>query len=151
MWTMRMHIQTLSTAAIDYPHISGPVYLLEIDLEKRPTEILEVDAGPSRQRIPRSRVPEAWSWRSGTGSRWVHEENKVQEDLKNMVLLSWCCRNDCPRNFLMSLNDPKELHRKIKVYTSPKQTPIDLLLIQRNAITSTPQNIIQEKGDISLF
>lgn len=73
--------------------------------------------------------------------------DKGHRGSKDMVLLSWCCTNDCPRNFLMSLNDPKELHTKIKVYTSPKQTPIDLFLIQRNSITSIPQNIIQEIGD----
>lgn len=42
------------------------------------------------------------------------------------ALLVWG-RNDWPRNFLISPNAPKEIGGKIKVYTSPKQTALDML------------------------
>lgn len=80
-----------------------------------------------------------------------HAWTKAREDLKYGALQSGRCRNDYPGNFLMSPNAPKETGGKIKGYTPPRQTALDLLWTQEISITSTSQKIIQERGHKSFW
>lgn len=160
MWTSRLHTQTASIVAIGPPfrptslHSSGPVCLLETNLETGPWRSWKQTRGHwaenSRVMGTKAMILKEWC-RFYVGMWGKHAWTKARKDIKYAALQSGKCRNDCPRNFLMSPNAPKETGGKIKVYTPPKQRALDLLWIQKISITSTSQKIIQERGHKSFW